>query len=609
MDKNQVIGFVLIAVLLIGYMIIEQKNQPLVKPTDTEMPVQSQPPADTNKLPVETPQQTTIAPADTTQTDYSAKYGVFAAGAKGEAKAIVIENEQAKFTFSTQGGLLKQVELKEYSTWQGQPLILLDEKSSRQNLMLTTVKGNINLSELYFETHAGSQTLAGADSATLVFTLPMGNESLVHTYQIGGTGYQVKHRIKANGLQNSIMGNEMSLVWANDMKRQEKDLEDARNKSTLIYHTLASETDELKELTQDPQSEQIAEEVKWLAFNQKFFNVGIIAHRSFSVANISYHIPRDSGIVKSGVMNLKIPVSDLYSGADFTYYLGPNKFKTLKKVADDYEENVYMGYSAVSWVNKLIIVQLFAALESGISNYGLIIIITVLIIKLFLFPLSRKSYLSMAKMKALKPELDEMKERLGNDMQAMQQEQMKLYRQMGVNPLSGCLPVLLQMPFLFAMFFFFPNSIELRGQSFLWAEDLSTYDVLVNLPFTIPFYGSHVSGFTLLMTISTILYTWSNNQVTTVQGPMKSIGYIMPVVFMFVLNSYSSGLSFYYFVSNIITFGQQTLIRRFVDEDKIRATLEENKKKNANKKKSKFQQRLDNAMKASREAQRQKKKF
>ena len=182
---------------------------------------------------------------------------------------------------------------------------------------------------------------------------------------------------------------------------------------------------------------------------------------------------------------------------------------------------------------------------------------------------------------------------------------MALYRQVGVNPLSGCIPMLLQMPILFAMFFFFPNSIELRQQSFLWASDLSTYDVLVNLPFTIPFYGSHVSGFTLLMTISTLLYTWSNNQVSSVQGPMKSIGYVMPVIFMFVLNSYSSGLSFYYFVSNIITFGQQSLIRRFVDDDKIRATLEENKKKNANKKKSKFQMRLEEAMKAGQETQRQ----
>ena len=187
----------------------------------------------------------------------------------------------------------------------------------------------------------------------------------------------------------------------------------------------------------------------------------------------------------------------------------------------------------------------------------------------------------------------------------MQQEQMALYRQFGANPFQGCLPMVLQMPILFAMFFFFPNSIELRQQSFLWAHDLSTYDVLINLPFTIPFYGAHVSGFTLLMTISTILYTWSNNQVSSVQGQMKNIGYFMPIIFMFVLNSYSSGLSFYYFCSNIITFGQQALIRRFVDDGKIREKLEENKEKNSNKKKSKFQTRLEEAMKASQEAQRQ----
>jgi YidC/Oxa1 family membrane protein insertase len=206
----------------------------------------------------------------------------------------------------------------------------------------------------------------------------------------------------------------------------------------------------------------------------------------------------------------------------------------------------------------------------------------------------------------MKPELDELKEKIGDDAQKMQQEQMKLYRQVGVNPLSGCIPMVLQMPILFAMFFFFPNAIELRGEAFLWATDLSTYDVLFKLPFTIPFYGAHVSGFTLLMTMSSILYTWSNNQVSTVQGPMKTIGYVMPVIFMFVLNSYASGLSFYYFLSNIVTFGQQALIRKFVDEDKIKATLEENKKNNVNKKKSKFQQRLDDAMKASKEAQKQK---
>jgi len=607
MDRNQIIGFVLIAVLLIGYMFFFEKPEPeVLDPVTTETPVQSDSPA-TNTPQQNPQQQPAMAAADTTEADYAEQYGVFAAGVQGDARDIVIENEQAKFTFSTKGGLLKQVELKDYTTWEGDPLILLDEQSTSQNLMLPTVKGNVNVADFYFQTSSNGRKVNGTDTTTLVFTLPMGNESLVHTYRIGGTGYQVQHEVKANGLQNSIIGNEMSMVWAHAMKRFEKNLEDSRNKSTIIYHTLAAETDELKELSTDPQSEQVAEGVKWLAFNQKFFNAGIIADKGFSSAAVSYDVPLlDSAVVKSGLMDLKVPVTDLYEGASFTYYLGPNKFKALKKVADDYEENVYMGYKAVSWVNKLIIVELFGALESFIGSYGVIIIILVLIIKLCLFPLSRKSYLSMAKMKALKPELDAMKERLDGDMQAQQQEQMKLYRQVGVNPLSGCLPLLLQMPFLFAMFFFFPNSIELRGEAFLWADDLSTYDVLINLPFTIPFYGSHVSGFTLLMTISTILYTWSNNQVTTVQGPMKSIGYVMPVIFMFVLNSYSSGLSFYYFVSNIITFSQQTLIRRFVDEDKIRATLEENKKKNTNKKKSKFASRLEDAMKASQEAQRQK---
>ena len=213
----------------------------------------------------------------------------------------------------------------------------------------------------------------------------------------------------------------------------------------------------------------------------------------------------------------------------------------------------------------------------------------------------------MAKMKVMKPELDELKEKIGDDQQKFQQEQMKLYQQVGVNPLSGCIPMLLQMPILFAMFYFFPSSIELRQEAFLWADDLSTYDSIMTLPFTIPFYGDHVSLFVLLMTASTILYTWSNNQMTTVQGPMKTMGYMMPVIFMFVLNSFPAALSFYYFVANIITFGQQALIRMTVDEDKIKAVLDENRIKNKGKKKSKFQERLDKAMKSSEEAKKGKK--
>jgi YidC/Oxa1 family membrane protein insertase len=604
MDRNQIIGFVLMAVLLVGYMFIfEQPEETENEPANTEI---------TTPDPNTTAAETTVSPQEPTTTDtanYSQQYGVFAAGMTGEASDIIIENDQAIFTFTSMGGLLKAVELKEFTTWQKEPLILLNEQTSSQALTLQTTNGNINIADLYFKPSRTGRTISGTDSTTFTFTLPLDGNSIVHTYKIGGTGYEVKHNIKVNGLQNNIIGSELKFVWSNDMRRQEMNLEDERNKSTIMYHTLADDTDELKEISTSPESELLAEQLKWVSFNQKFFNAGVIAEKSFAGGEVSYGVPlTDTTIVKNAVMSLAIPMGDIYAGANLKYYLGPNNFKGLKKVAPDYEENVYMGYKLVSWVNKLIIVNLFYALESVIGNYGVIIIILVLIIKLCLFPLSRKSYLSMAKMKALKPELDAMKEKLGGDQQKMQQEQMKLYREVGVNPISGCLPVVLQMPFLFAMFFFFPNSIELRGESFLWATDLSTYDVLFYLPFEIPFYGRHVSGFTLLMTISTILYTWSNNQVSTVQGPMKTIGYVMPLIFMFVLNSYSSGLSFYYFVSNIVTFGQQTIIRRYVDEDKIRATLEENKKKNANKGQSKWRQKLDEAMKASQEAQKQKQK-
>jgi YidC/Oxa1 family membrane protein insertase len=250
-------------------------------------------------------------------------------------------------------------------------------------------------------------------------------------------------------------------------------------------------------------------------------------------------------------------------------------------------------------VNKYIIVNLFAFLEDYFTNYGVIIILIVLLIKMVLFPLTYKSYMGMAKMRVIKPEIDELKEKYGDDATKMQQEQMKLFSQLGVSPISGCLPLVLQMPFLFAMFFFFPNAIELRQESFWWADDLSTYDTFINLPFTIPFYGAHVSLFTLLMTVSQIVYTHFNNQLTTATGPMKNLGYIMPVMFMFVLNSYPAGLSFYYFVSNMVTFGQQALIKLFVDDKKIREKVEENKVKNVNKKKSKFQQRLEDAMRSA----------
>jgi len=300
----------------------------------------------------------------------------------------------------------------------------------------------------------------------------------------------------------------------------------------------------------------------------------------------------------------------LANTARFEYFFGPNEYQLLKSITPGFRKNLELGWPPVGWVNQFVIIPIFHFLESFISNYGIIIMVLVIIIKLILTPLSYTSYLGMAKMRLLKPELDLIKEKNGDNATQAQQDQMKLYQQAGVNPLAGCIPLLLQMPILFAMFYFFPVSVELRQQAFLWADDLSTYDSIMQLPFTIPYYGNHVSLFVLLMTASTLVSTWQNNQISSVTGPMKSMSYIMPVIFMFVLNSFSAGLSFYYFVSNVVGFAQQAIIRRFVNEDKIKQVMEDHKKKllaGGTGSKSKFMTKLEEAMKAGEEARKKKK--
>ncbi len=379
----------------------------------------------------------------------------------------------------------------------------------------------------------------------------------------------------------------------------------SRDSSTVNYYTNSGEFDYLKENSTDPEEQKAEEPVQWVSLKQKFFLSALIARTTqFTGGTFKSSVdPADSSTVKTVAATLQLPVADLKSGKGrFDFYFGPNDFQTVKDIADEFGNNVYLGFPVVRWVNRFVIVPLFHFLEKFIGNYGVLIIVLVLLIKTLLLPLVYRSYMSMAKMKAMKPEIDEIKAQYPDDLQKQQQEQMKIYGQVGVNPLSGCIPVLLQMPILLALFSLFPNLIELRQQPFLWASDLSTYDSILNLPFVIPFYGSHVSLFTILMTISSIAYAYYNNQMTTVEGPAKSLQYIMPVMFMFILNSLPAGLSFYYFISNLVTIGQQLTIRRFVDEGKIRQLLEENKLKNKDKKKSKFQQRLEDAMKQATDA-------
>lgn len=596
MDRNQALGLIIISILIIVYFqfLAPQPEIPLQEAT-TEQIVDSAPEANSSINPI------SVAEDSLAQAYLKQQLGAFAEGASGEEQEVVLENELVKFIISTKGGGIKSVQLKKYTTYDKDPLILTDNQSGSMDITLPANGNPVALSKLFFSPSASS-VLAENDTVKLTMSLNLGGGQLQQVYTLAPDSYHLGYQLKAEGLGSVITGKNATITWNDRIKKVEKDLADTRNRTSINYYSVSNDFDNIGETTLDKTEESPSENLKWVAIKQKFFSSAIITQGELSNAQLSTEgNEKDSSYVKEANVKVDVSLADLSSGK-VSYYFGPNDYRIMKKVTDGFEENIQLGWVIFSWINKFVIIQVFQFLELYIGNYGVIIILLVIFIKLILSPLSYKSYLSMAKMKVLKPELDIIKEKYGDDAQKIQTEQMQLYNKAGVSPLSGCIPLLLQMPILFAMFYFFPNSIELRQEAFLWASDLSTYDSVASLPFTIPFYGNHVSLFTILMTASTILYTWSNNQVSSVSGPMKYLSYIMPIMFMFVLNSFPASLSFYYFVSNMVTFGQQALIRQFVDEGKIKAIMDENRKKNVNKKKSAFQQRLEDAMKAGQEA-------
>ena len=595
MDKNQATGLILFAaVILIYSLFFASVPEPITED-------QGLPNTELQDASASTPIADQQEPDSVLQARQLQQFGDLSTLTQGNEELITLENDELKVLLSSKGGEIRSVELKEYKTWDQQPLILMDENNASIAYQIQTQTGPISLNDIYFEAKSSSATVDEAPAQQVTFIANTGSGSVQRTYTLSAESYLVGHQITTTG--NLLADQNITIHWEDEIRKLEADIEESRRKSYINYYTVDDSYDYLGD-GNSTEAQQVARPLKWISFKQRFFTAAIIADQQFANGNLASETPTDTISVKNMSATLVLPLEGQV--ADMTYFFGPNNYKLLKKIAPEFDKNVDMGYFFVSWVNKYIIVNLFHFLEKFFSNYGVIIILIVFIIKLFLLPLTYKSYIGMAKMRVIKPEIDELKEKYGDDPTKMQQEQMKLFGQLGVSPISGCLPMLLQMPFLFAMFFFFPNSIELRQESFLWAHDLSTYDSIMSLPFHIPFYGSHVSLFTLLMTISQIAYTHFNNQMTAVQGPMKNLGYIMPVTFMFVLNSFPAALSFYYFVSNMVTFGQQALIKQFVDDSKIRKMVEENKVKNANKKKSSFQTRLEEAMKATEARQKEK---
>lgn len=611
MDKNQVTGLVLISLLLLIYFYFfapKPQDKPEEQPVEMTQP--AQPPAieEQETITAQSPQQDPV-PAEKSDSTTIGSTSEFSHLLNGEARELIVENDVAIFTFSTRGGSVTSVELKDFETAYKEPLILLDAGSSSIQEIVETRSGKLDINQVHFRTDLTNNiNVSGKDTLRIQFTAGSPGADLIQkSYKIPGDSYTISQDISLEGLKDDLVNDRIALIWNNNLKKFEKDLKTSQMKTTINYYTSSGEFDDLSESSSDREEITLNEPISWISFKQKFFTTGLISENALMGANlVTDPVNIDTSTVKACLLTTHLPLVD--QSVSNKYYFGPNNYQILKKVTSGFSKNIYLGWPPVNMVNKFLIIPTFNFLENYIRNYGIIIILLVIFIKILLFPLTYKSYISMAKTKVLKPELDAIKEKHGGDMQKAQAEQMQLYRQVGVNPLSGCVPLLLQMPILFSMFYFFPNSIELRQESFLWADDLSTYDSVLSLPFSIPAYGDHVSLFTILMTLSTILYTWSNSQVTSVQGPMKSMQYMMPVVFMFVLNSFPAALSFYYFVSNLVTFGQQALIRKFVDEDKIKRILDENRKKNVSKKKSKFQMKLEEAMKAKEESNVKKRK-
>lgn len=590
MDKNSAIGLTLIALLLLVYFYwFAPTTQPL-PPTKQSQPSLSETRADTLTSTRATAVDSTVA----------AQYGDFGQALNGTESSVEVETEDMKISFTNRGGVIKELELKKFKTYHHAPLKLITPTSNEFSLKTMFQGRELDLYTLYYQVE---QQKVG-DTTVVNFFVPLSNgKRLTQTYKVPASGHEIRYSISGAG--DALTGDNLTFNWVSIMKPIEKDLVDTRENSTITYYSDEDGFDKLDPRASGTEHEIFTTPLKWVTVKEKFFLRAIVAEGQFNGGELETVVNEsDTSVVKRATTKLLVPRTALTDGSSFKFFFGPNDYQKIGHVAEDFAKNVYLGWPPVYWINKFIIFPVFHVLTQYITNYGVIIIILVFLLKLVLFPLSYRSYLSMAKMRVLKPELDEIKERVGEDMTKVQQEQMKLYSQVGVNPISGCVPVLLQMPLIFAMFYLFPASIELRQQPLFWAEDLSTYDSLIRFPFEIPFLGSHLSLFTLLMTLSTLIYTWQNNQLSAVQGPMKSVSYIMPVIFLFVLNRFSAGLTFYYLVSNLFTFAQQAIIKRFVDEDKIKAIMEENRKKNASggAKKSKFMSKLEEAMKAGEEA-------
>ena len=614
MDKNTWIGFLLIAGIIVGFSMLNRPSKAELAERQRQQDSIQAVRMEERKAQMKTAeltqqaQQAVAEPEELTETEVANRlqeaYGPFAIAAQGEEEHVVLDNGKVRLTISTLGGEIKRAELPEYKASGDSinPLRLFGEGESKLDFTLRTINDRIlQTANLYF-------TPVAVDSNRVVMRLKTNNEEawLDFIYELSDN-YMVSFIIAPHQLQTELAQNIRSLdvEWSQVVPQHEQGRKFEERYAQLQYMLVGGDIEKLSENKEDHEKESA--NVKWIGYKDQFFSTVFIADESFNSANFySRPLPSSSGFIKQYSTSTHIPFDITGTNTTgFRFYMGPNHYNTLKSYDEGVAKEdqlhlkslVPLGWKIVSWINFIIVIPMFDLFTSWGLHIGWVILLMTLVIKLIILPFVFVSYKSSAKMRALKPQIDAINEKYPADkMQERQQATMQLYQQAGVSPMSGCLPMLFQFPVLMAMFWFLPTAIELRGKSLFWADDLSTYDAVFHWGINIPLLGDHLSLFCLLMTIANFGYTFITMQSQATDPNMKFMKYMMyamPLMFLFIFNDYAAGLSFYYLVSLFITIIQTMIFRWALDDKKMLAEIEANKKKRAGKPKSGFMQRLE----------------
>ncbi|BDF65341.1 membrane protein insertase YidC [Alistipes finegoldii] len=656
MDKKTILGIVVVAVLFLGFAYVNTKQQEkyqqemaawqayqdsVAAASRPAVPAADSAAGGAAESAVAASGETAApeAEADLAQTVRQRRIAAMGeyltAAQEAEPEEFTVENEVMTVRFSTRGGQITGVTLKDYTKYaprgqRDQLIELMDPASARFDMSFYVKNGlnNVKVNTMDYVFRAEPVETAG-DARRVTMRLAVAEnawleyEYLIYNKQAPERDYLVDFNVRLVNMAPQ-MANQTSIGidWSNVSYQNEKGFQNENMYTTLAYRFPGESSIEELGMSDGAKSKSVSTAVNWVAFKQQFFSSVFIAPQNVSSANMAFDTAAPgSELLKSFSVQMAVPYSAQVEGYDFAFYFGPNKYAILKKVTDNNGADLHMerliplGWGIFGWVNRWCVIPVFDFLRNYIGSFGIIILILVILVKLVISPLTYKSYVSMAKMRLIKPQVDELNKKYPKKEDAMKKQQatMELYKKAGINPMGGCIPMLIQLPILIAMFRFFPASIELREQPFLWADDLSSYDSIVNLPFSIPFYGDHVSLFALLMAVSLFGYSYFNYQQTASSQPQMAgmkfmMVYMMPIMMLLWFNSYSSGLCYYYLLSNLFTIGQTLVIRRIVDDEKIHAVMQANAARKSKGKKSKFQQRYEELMRQQEAQQRAKRK-